>query len=57
MNKLLRFSRRMGDSYPYGAEYGCAITCYGKDGHRWIVPACFVAALCLFLVIAMENFA
>lgn len=24
----LRFSRRMGENYPYGAEYGCAVTVY-----------------------------
>ena len=30
MNQQLRFSRRMGDSYPFGAEYGSAITRYER---------------------------
>jgi hypothetical protein len=28
-----RFSRRMGEHYPYGAEYGCAITRHASK-HR-----------------------
>jgi len=51
MNKQLRFSRRMGDSYPFGAEYGCAVTRYERrvplhEKVLYVVGAVgFVAAL------------
>ena len=46
-----RFSRRMGEHYPYGAEYGCAITRHASktraaDWALYIVGAIgFVAAI------------
>lgn len=33
----LRFSRRMGEQYPYGAEYGCAITAFERKAGDWAV--------------------
>lgn len=40
------FSRRMGEQYPFGAEYGCAITCFRRK-HRaadWALYAVAIAA-------------
>jgi hypothetical protein len=33
----------------------CAVERPAPDGHRWIVPACAVAALALFVLIAIER--
>lgn len=39
----LRFSRRMGEQYPYGAEYGCAITAFErKAGQTAVYIACAI---------------
>lgn len=50
----LRFSRRMGEQWPYGASYGCAITRYERKAANWAVNIAlvigFVAAIaaCLY---------
>jgi len=41
-----RFSRRMGDHYPYGAEYGCSITAFErKAGQTAVYIACAIGAV------------
>lgn len=50
----LRFSRRMHEQYPYGAEYGCAITAFERkagDAAVWLslaIGAVAVAAALYF---------
>lgn len=51
----LRFSRRMYEQFPYGNEYGCAVTRYERrDGHRFVVPVALLCALVCVLIIASE---
>jgi hypothetical protein len=53
----LRFSRRMYEQFPYGNEYGCAVTRYERrDGHRFVVPVALLCALACVLIIALEKF-
>jgi hypothetical protein len=48
--KHLHFSRRMCEQYPYGAEYGCAITRYVRK-HRAADIALYIVAALAVLVI------
>lgn len=50
----LRFSLRMGEQWPYGAEYGCSITRFERKSASWAVNVSlaigFIAAIaaCLY---------
>lgn len=44
------FSRRMGEQYPFGAEYGCAITRYPSK-HRAADFALYIVAVIALVVV------
>lgn len=48
----LRFSRRMGEQYPYGNEYGCALTRYERHTSIgfWVGLAVGAVAVVLALI-------
>lgn len=52
-----RFSRRMGEHFPYGAEYGCSITRFAKSripAHEWALY--IVGAVGAVAAIVFNNF-
>lgn len=46
----LRFSRRMGEQWPYGAEYGCSVTRY-ECKTPLATKALYIVAVLAFIVI------
>lgn len=44
------FSRRMGEQYPFGAEYGCAITCYRRKTRAADIALYVVAVIALVVI-------
>lgn len=47
-----RFSRRMGEHFPYGNEYGCAITAYErKAGQAAVYIACAIGFVAVVAVL------
>lgn len=51
----LRFSRRMGEQFPWGAEYGCSITKYETRRIPLHVWAMVVIGVVGFIVIYLTR--
>jgi hypothetical protein len=58
MNRT-RFARTLDEAFPFGPEYGCAITRYERTdwGQIAVYVTCAIACLCLVAILAAEYLA